>query len=390
MALNRIRRASLEDMAAFIDQREADVLEVLANEIPERQQFDALNSAIEELNCIRDQIATDGICRSTAMSLEAIRPDTIPRGFTVNSYTQHHSRVGLAATMEAVDGLTIGLVVAAVAAAVAIMVKLTRWVIKKWKSRKDDKYIGGADKLESLEHDGAKVAAGDSENKERLNKYWNKAVQQALEPNHRSVFYCLMQGFKRQHFRKAIDGISAKIDILEKSAGGWSSLFNRGRDNAEMAQASIDKATDNVAINELGRAMNWLGTGSSKDFDVTVAEIYKQFNEDIAVNEGAPNDDWSKNVTAANNVIKNSLKEKEGIMIDLEHLEKKLEALQKKLASTKDSKDEAKAEINRAVHEAANVLKRQMQAITTLCAMHMRYSGMMEGLTYARIGLLEG
>ena len=35
MALNRIRRASLEDMAAFIDQREADVLEVLANEIPE-------------------------------------------------------------------------------------------------------------------------------------------------------------------------------------------------------------------------------------------------------------------------------------------------------------------------------------------------------------------
>lgn len=93
--------------------------------------------------------------------------------------------------------------------------------------------------------------------------------------------------------------------------------------------------------------MNWLGTGSSKDFDVTVAEIYKQFNEDISVNEGAPNDDWSKNVTTANNVIKNSLKEKEGIMIDLEHLEKKLEALQKKLASAKDSKDEAKAEINR-------------------------------------------
>ena len=122
MALNRIRRASLEDMAAFIDQRESDVLEVLANEIPERQQFDALNSAIEELNCIRDQIATDGICRSTAMSLEAIRPETIPRGFTVESYTQHHSRIGLSATMEAVDGLTVGLVVAAVAAAVAIMV----------------------------------------------------------------------------------------------------------------------------------------------------------------------------------------------------------------------------------------------------------------------------
>ena len=77
-------------------------------------------------------------------------------------------------------------------------------------------------------------------------------------------------------------------------------------------------------------------------------------------------------------------------MIDLEHLEKKLEALQKKLAANKESKDEAKVEINKAVHDATNVLKRQMQAITTLCAMHMRYNGMMEGLTYARIGLLEG
>ena len=77
-------------------------------------------------------------------------------------------------------------------------------------------------------------------------------------------------------------------------------------------------------------------------------------------------------------------------MIDLEHLEKKLEALQKKLAANKESKDEAKVEINKAVHDATNVLKRQMQAITTLCAMHMRYSGMLEGLTYARIGLLEG
>ncbi len=390
MALSRIRRASLEDMAAFIDQKEADVLEVLANEIPERQQFDTLNSAIEELCNIRDQIATDGICQSTAMSLESISPDAIPRGYTVNSFTQHHSRVGLTATMEAVDGLTVGLVVAAIAAAVAIMVKLTQWIIKKWKARKDDKYVGGSDKLEAMEQDGAKPGNGESTEKDRVNKFWNKAIAAALEPNHRSVFYCLMTGFKRQHFSKAINGISEKIDILEKSGGGWSSLLGRGRDNSEIAQSAIAKATDNTAINELGRAMNWLGTGSSKDFDVTVTEIYKQFNEDIAVNDGAPGDDWSKNVVAANNVVKNSLKEKEGIIVDLEHLEKKLEAFQKKLASSKDNKDEAKAETNKAIHEASNVLKRQMQAITTLCAMHMRYSGMLEGLTYARIGMLEG
>lgn len=390
MALSRIRRTSLEDMAAFIDQKEADVLEVLANEIPERQQFDVLNSAIEELNCIRDQIVTDGICRSTALSLEGIRPDAIPRGYTVNSFTQHHSRIGLTATMEAVDGVTIGLVVAAVAAAVAIMVKLTQWIIKKWKARKDDKYVGGSDKLDALEQDGAKPATGNGEAVERVNKYWNMAVQKALEPNHRSVFYCLMTGFTRNNFRKAIDGVSAKLDLLEKNGGGWSSLFGRGRDSGEMAAAAVAKAVDNTAINELGRAMNWLGTGSSKDFDVTVAEIYKQFNEDLSVNEGAPNEDWSKNLPAANNVIKNSLGEKEGILADIEHLNKRLESFQKKLQESKDNKDEAKAETNKAIHEAAGVLKRQVQAITTLCAMHMRYSGAFEGLTYARIGLLEG
>ena len=389
MALNRIRRASLEDMAAFIDQREADVLEVLANEIPERQQFDALNSAIEELNCIRDQIATDGICRSTAMSLEAIRPETIPRGFTVESYTQHHSRVGLAATMEAVDGLTIGLVVAAVAAAVAIMVKLTRWVIKKWKSRKDDKYLSVSHTAEEAEQNGIKPDLSNDENVARLNRYWNKAIQQALEPNSRSLYITFMTGFNHNNFRKAIDGISAKIDTLDKSISGWSTMFKRSKDMAGVAQDAVNKVMDNTAINELGRAMNWLGTGSSKDFDVTVEEAYKQFNADRAVTDGAPQGDWAKNAVVANKRMEQTIPDKVKIGDDLERLNEKLTKFQTKLNTEKNSSDEASAEANKALHDATKALKRQVQAINTLCMMHMQYYNMFGALLTARNGLLE-
>lgn len=388
MALSRIRRTSLEDMAAFIDQKEADVLEVLANEIPERQQFDALNSAIEELNCIRDQIVTDGICRSTALSLESIRPDAIPRGYTVNSFTQHHSRIGLTATMEAVDGVTIGLVVAAVAAAVAIMIKLTQWVIKKWKSRKDDKYLSVSHAAEEADQNGIRPDLSNSENVERLNRHWNKAVQQALEPNSRSLYITFMTGFSHGNFRKAVDGISAKIDILDKSIVGWGTMFKRSKDMSGVAQDAINKAMDNTAINELGRAMNWLGTGSSKDFDVTVEEAYKQFNADRAVTEGAPQGDWAANVVVANKRLEQTIPDKVKIGDDLDRLNEKLTKFQTKLDAEKNSKDDTSAEANKAMHDAVKVLKRQVQTINTLCMLHLQYYQMFGALLSARNGIL--
>lgn len=94
-----------------------------------------LNQVAESMNCMKEDIMLNGICREDAVALEQYAPG-IFGDFRVGKFTTMHSETGKTIALEGIDWKRGTFIAAAIVAGITLLIKIFNWIASKLSNKK--------------------------------------------------------------------------------------------------------------------------------------------------------------------------------------------------------------------------------------------------------------